>query len=81
MESQLAKTTNMTPDLRGFLKILHGEIEAKLQHPRKVMLMDIINHVNRLSREAYDLNKEFYSKLMVIINVAMKAGKFYFEDL
>ncbi len=71
----------MTPDLREFLKLLHGEIEAKLQHRRKVMLMDIINHVNRLSREMYDQNKEFYFKIMVIINVAMKAGKFYYEDL
>ncbi len=81
MESQLAKSKAISPDLREFLKILNGEIETKLQHRRKVMLVDFINHINSLNRETYYQNKEVYAKVMVILNVAMKAGKFYFEDL
>ncbi len=81
MEALVAKIKAIPPDLRELLKTLHAEIEAKLQHRRKVMLVDFINHINCLSRETYYQNKDLYSKLMIILNVAMKAGKFYFEDL
>ncbi len=81
MEASLTKIKVIPPDLRDLLKTLHGEIEIKLQHRRKVMLVDFINHINCLSRETYYQNKDLYSKLMIILNVAIKAGKFYFEDL
>ncbi len=50
MESQLAKSGIIAPDLSEFLKILHSDIEIKSQHRRKVMIVDIVNHINCLAR-------------------------------
>ncbi len=71
----------LTPDLQDLLKRIKDEIDSKLQHTRRLMLVDMITHINSLNRDTYYLDKDLYNKLMLILNVAMKAGKTYLDEL
>ncbi len=81
MDIHLDENKAITPDLQDLLKHIKEEIDASLQHTRRLMLVDMITHINSITRDTYYSNKYLYAKLMVILNIAMKAGKVYLDEL
>ncbi len=81
MDKNIEERVAITPDLQDLLKHMKEEIDTTLLHSRRVMLMDIITHINSLTRDTYYMNKELYSRLMIIFNIAMKSGKVYLDEL
>lgn len=81
MEQPLVENKTLTPDLQDLLKHIKDDIDTSLQHSRRLMLADMITHINRLTRDTYYKNKDIYAKLMVFLNTAMKKGKVYLDEL
>ncbi len=81
MDKKIEETKVLTPDLQDLLKRIKDEIDTNLQHTRRLMLVDMITHINSLNRDTYYLDKDLYNKLMVILNIALKAGKTYLDEL
>ena len=81
METQLPNNQTLPPDLRDLLKKLHAEIDAKLHHRRKVLILDFLNHINSGACQNYYENRDLYIKLILFLNNAIKVGKYYLEDL
>ena len=81
MDPALEKAQAVPLDLREILNSFHAQVEEKLHHMRRVMLIDLINHISCLDRQEDCEIRDKYARLLVIINIAFRAGKFYYDEL
>jgi hypothetical protein len=81
MNPELEKGHAIPENLRLLLDTFRENMEEKLQHKRRVMIIDLINHISCLDRQEQPELKDAYARLLVILNIGLRAGKFYYDEL
>ncbi|HMF33399.1 MAG TPA: hypothetical protein VKK79_18380 [Candidatus Lokiarchaeia archaeon] len=75
------KINSINGELQVHFAKLCEEVRQKLPNRDRVMIMDIINHLNGRDHLSDSGFKENYSNLMVALIVALRAGKSYCDEL
>jgi hypothetical protein len=81
MNPELEKGHAVPEDLRSLLGTFRENVEEKLQHKRRVMIIDLINYISCADREEQPELRDAYARLLVVLNIALRAGKFYYDEL
>jgi hypothetical protein len=80
--NSILKSSNQIPqELRERLDELSNELSQKLENRTRIMIVDLINRISRLDQHGGSEFKNLYSQMLVILNAALRAGHFFYDEI